>query len=135
MTKEPWRFSNRAFLRLFCVIVAAFIPAMLAVLWVMATVGNYSVESLMVGGALDAYTILAILILLIYRQRFQDERSAQILNKSARNGFVFMAFVLPFIIEVEILVGSSLEIVPLLIGYLLCSLALAILSAIYYYRK
>ncbi len=136
MAKEPWRFSNRALLRGFCIIVAAFIPAMLAMLWVMAMIGSYSVESFMVGGALDAYMILLILILLIYRQRFQDERSARILDKSARNGFVFMAaFVLPFIFEIETLVGSSVEIVPLLNGSFLCSLVLAILSAVYYYRK
>lgn len=89
-------------------------------------------ESILVG---DIVAVGLMMALLIYRQRFRDERSIRIFDKSGRNGFVSMLYLLPLFLFIISLLEYSTEVAWVLIEFWGCSAVIVILSAIYYYRK
>ncbi|MFX1483154.1 MAG: hypothetical protein ACFFCP_08190 [Promethearchaeota archaeon] len=70
----------------------------------------------------------------LYSQRYRDERSIQISDKSARNGFAFVLFVIPPLI---VLSATDISFDPLLALAIVWvgAVAFAGLSAFYYYRR
>ena len=72
----------------------------------------------------------------LYNQRFRDERSIQISDKSARNGFAFVLFVVPVaLIGLSVTDVSSDTLLLALVIIWIGAVAFAGLSAFYYYRK
>ncbi|MFX1560363.1 MAG: hypothetical protein ACFFBL_07230 [Promethearchaeota archaeon] len=71
----------------------------------------------------------------LYSQRFRDERSIQISDKSARNGFAFVLFVIPAALiglsATDVSFDALLALVIIWIG----AVVFAGISAFYYYRK
>ncbi|MFW9974703.1 MAG: hypothetical protein ACFFDQ_05540 [Candidatus Thorarchaeota archaeon] len=71
----------------------------------------------------------------LYSQRFRDERSIQISDKSARNGFAFVLFVIPVALigfsATDISFDALLALAIVWIG----AVAFAGISAFYYYHK
>ncbi len=90
------------------------------------------VESTLVG---ESVAIGLTMAFLIYRQRFRDERSIRILDKSGRNGFLSMIYLLPVFLLVYSLVGYSVEAAWALFEFFGCSVLVVVISAVYYYRK
>ncbi|MGY5854762.1 MAG: DUF2178 domain-containing protein [Candidatus Thorarchaeota archaeon] len=72
---------------------------------------------------------------IIYGQRFRDERSIQISDKSARNGFAFVLYGVPIFIVALSVTGSSLEVLLSLTFVWIGAIILAGLSAFYYYWR
>ncbi len=72
---------------------------------------------------------------LIYGANFRDERSVQVSDKSARNGFMFMLYVIPVLLVFLSVTESSAEaLLPLLVIWI-GAVAVASISAFYYYRR
>ena len=71
----------------------------------------------------------------VYAQRFRDERSIQISDKSARNGFAFVLFVVPVALiglsATDVSFDALLALAIIWIG----AVVFAGLSAFYYYRR
>jgi uncharacterized membrane protein len=71
----------------------------------------------------------------VYAQRFRDERSIQISDKAARNGFAFVLFVVPVAIiglsATDVSFDTLLALVMIWIG----AVVFAGVSAFYYYKK
>ena len=71
----------------------------------------------------------------LYSQRFRDERSIQISDKSARNGFAFVLFVVPMALiglsATDVSFDALLALVIIWIG----AVVFAGISAFYYYYR
>jgi uncharacterized membrane protein len=71
----------------------------------------------------------------VYSQRFLDERSIQISDKSARNGFAFVLFIVPVALiglsATDVSSDALLALVIIWIG----AVVFAGISAFYYYRS
>ena len=71
----------------------------------------------------------------LYNQRLRDERSIQISDKSARNGFAFVLFVIPMALiglsATDVSFDALLALAVIWIG----AVAFAGISAFYYYHK
>jgi uncharacterized membrane protein len=71
----------------------------------------------------------------LYSQRFRDERSIQISDKSARNGFAFVLFVVPMALiglsATDVSSDALLALVTIWIG----AVVFAGISALYYYYR
>ena len=71
----------------------------------------------------------------IYSEKIRDERSIYISDKAARNGFAFVLYVIPAVIiglsATTISTDVSLALVLIWFG----AVAVASISAFYYYRK
>jgi hypothetical protein len=127
---EELHFSNSQLLKMLAVVVVGMASWFIILFFVFhATLGN-----IIFAGVGATFMISVIFGMIIYRQRFRDERFLQILDRSGRNGFVFMAYILPLIVEIFALTGVSMEVVLVLAGFWCCSLVVLILSAIHYYR-
>lgn len=72
---------------------------------------------------------------LLYRKNFRDERTINISDKSIRNGFAFILYAFPIAILGLLGIGAPPESVLVLILLLVGALAVAGISALYYYRK
>jgi hypothetical protein len=88
------------------------------------------------GGAISV-PIAVIFTLLIVKvmEKYQDERFTHILNLSARNGFVFLLFALPWtgaLIALNLLI---LDTVAAVLSLWLSSIAVMYGSGAYYFRK
>ena len=78
----------------------------------------------------------AVLIgFIVYQQRFRDERSISISNKSTRNGFAFVFYVVPIAIIVLSATDISTDVSLALVLVWLGAVAFACISALYYYKK
>jgi len=72
---------------------------------------------------------------LIYRQNLRDERTINISDKAARNGFAFILYATPIAIGGLLGLGAPPESILVLILVLVGAMAVAGISALYYYRK
>ena len=79
--------------------------------------------------------IAVLMGFIIYGQRFRDERSIQISDKSARNGFAFILYGIPILIVTLSVTGSSPEVLLTLTFVWIAAILLAGLSAFYYYWR
>lgn len=78
----------------------------------------------------------AILIgFIIYAANLRDERTMEISDKAARNGFFSIFYAIPLAIFVFMLAGFSTEIVLPLLAVGIVAVASASISALYYYRR
>lgn len=78
----------------------------------------------------------AVLIgFIIYQVRFQDERSMHISDKSTRNGFAFVFYVVPIAIIVLSATDISTDVSLALVLVWFGAVVSAGLSALYYYKK
>ncbi|MFW9967878.1 MAG: hypothetical protein ACFFEA_12065 [Candidatus Thorarchaeota archaeon] len=85
---------------------------------------------------LTGITWISVLLgFMIYSQRLRDERTIQISDKSARNGFAFILCVVPAAIIVLSATDVSTDVSLALLIVWIGSVSLAGLSALYYYRK
>jgi uncharacterized membrane protein len=85
---------------------------------------------------LTGITWVSVLLgFIFYSQRIRDERAIQISDKSTRNGFAFMFFIVPVAIiglsATEVSTDVSLALLLVWIG----AVSIAGISALYYYRK
>ena len=71
----------------------------------------------------------------LYSQRFRDERSIQISDKSARNGFAFVLFVIPMALIGLSATDVSLDALLALVIIWIGAVVFAGISAFYYYRR
>ncbi|MFW9959026.1 MAG: hypothetical protein ACFFCT_13225 [Candidatus Odinarchaeota archaeon] len=72
---------------------------------------------------------------LIYRQNLRDERTINISDKAARNGFAFILYATPIAIGGLLGFGAPPESILVLILVLVGAMAVAGISAFYYYRQ
>ncbi|MGY5875627.1 MAG: DUF2178 domain-containing protein [Candidatus Thorarchaeota archaeon] len=80
-------------------------------------------------------SIAVLMGVVIYGQRFRDERSIQIFDKSARNGFAFVLYGIPILIVTLSVTGYSPEVLLTLTFVWIGAILLAGLSAFYYYWR
>ena len=71
----------------------------------------------------------------IYGTNLKDERTSQVGDKATRNGFAFVLFVTPSALVILSLSGASLETIIVLLIVCLGMIAVASISALYYYHK
>ncbi|MFW9871272.1 MAG: hypothetical protein ACFFEL_16715 [Candidatus Thorarchaeota archaeon] len=71
----------------------------------------------------------------LYSQRFRDERSIQISDKSARNGFAFVLFVAPAALIGLSATDVSFDAILALAIIWIGAVVFAGVSALYYYRR
>jgi L-asparagine transporter-like permease len=71
----------------------------------------------------------------IYGMNLRDERASQISDKATRNGFAFVLCVIPLALIVLSLTGASFETVIALVMVWIGTVAVASISAFYYYYK
>ena len=71
----------------------------------------------------------------IYGVNLKDERTSQIADKATRNGFAFVLFVTPSALIILSLTGASMETIIILLVVCLGMIAVASISAFYYYHK
>jgi len=72
---------------------------------------------------------------MIYRQRLRDERTIHVSDKAARNGFAFVLFVFPIAIGGLLGIGASSDAIIAVVLIWFGAVAVAGMSAFYYYRK
>ena len=87
-------------------------------------------------------TIVATLIgpvvlvgFIIYGANLRDERTVQVSDKAARNGFMFILLVVPILLVVLSVTGFSNETLLTLVFIWIGAVTCASISAFYYYRK
>ncbi len=71
----------------------------------------------------------------LYSQRFRDERSIQISDKSARNGFAFVLCIIPIALIGLSATSTSLDTLFALAIIWIGAVVFAGISAFYYYHK
>ena len=71
----------------------------------------------------------------IYAQRFRDERAIQVSDKSARNGFAFVLFVVPVALIGLSATDVSSDVLLALVIIWMGAVLFAGISALYYYRR
>ena len=84
-------------------------------------------------GILSGVTIMIGFI--IYGANLRDERTSQVADKATRNGFMFIVFVTPSALVILSLTGASMETLMVLLVLCLGMIAVASISALYYYNK
>ena len=72
---------------------------------------------------------------MIYSANLKDERTSLVSDKGARNGFGFVLYVLPLALVVLSLTGASFETVIALLLVWVGTVAVASISALYYYHR
>lgn len=81
-------------------------------------------------------TYISVLMgFIIYRQKLRDERTIQISDKSARNGFAFVLYVIPIAIVGLSLTDVSPDTLLALAMIWAGAVVFAGISAFYYYRR
>ena len=71
----------------------------------------------------------------VYAQRFRDERAIQIADKSTRNGFAFVLFIVPVALIGLSATDVSFDTIIALVIVWIGAVAISGLSAVYYYHK
>ena len=92
MNNEIYEFSNKTLL----VMLAIMLISWVITLTIFSFMWHTSVETMIVTSLTGVIIVSVIMGFTIYRQRFRDERTMHILEKSGRNGFFFMIYFLPF---------------------------------------
>ena len=72
---------------------------------------------------------------MIYRQRLRDERTIHVSDKAARNGFAFVLYVIPIALVGLTSIGASSDAIFAVLLIWIGAVAVAAMSAFYYYRK
>jgi hypothetical protein len=126
------RLSNRTFILLLVIMVFSwFLANVIASIIFPESSVPLSPPSLLSG----TIWIPVLLGFMFYSQRLRDERTIQISDKSARNGFAFIFCVVPAAVialsATEISADVSLALVLVWIG----AVSIAGISALYYYQK
>ncbi len=78
---------------------------------------------------------IAMIGAIVYGMNFRDERTSLVSDKATRNGFAFILFVTPLALVVLSLTGASFETIMALLILCLGMIAVASISAFYYYHK
>ena len=81
------------------------------------------------------FPLIIMVGFVIYGMNLKDERTSQVGNKATRNGFAFVLFVTPSALVILSLSGASLEAMIVLLVAFLGMIAVASISALYYYHK
>ena len=79
--------------------------------------------------------VCASMCVIIYRTKIRDERAIQISDKSARNGFGFILYVIPVLIVFLSVTGAATDTIFILLYVWFGTVIIAGLSALYYYWK
>jgi uncharacterized membrane protein len=85
--------------------------------------------------ALSFFIPILLVGFLIYGANLRDERTVLISDKATRNGFLFVLYVVPLLVVVLSVTGSSAETLLTLVMVWIGAVAAACLSAFYYYHK
>ena len=81
------------------------------------------------------FGLIVMIGFVIYGANLKDERTSQVGDKATRNGFAFVLFVTPAALVVLTLTGASVETMMVLLFVCLGMIAVACISAFYYYHK
>lgn len=119
--------------------------AILVIIIPVASLLALILTSVLLSGSLwppEPPTLVATLIgptvlvgILIYRSNLRDERTVLISDKAARNGFMFTIYVVPLLLVVLSITGSSIEVVLPLLVIWIGAVSSACASAYYYYHR
>jgi amino acid transporter len=131
MDNDTVEFSNRTLVVMLVVMVISWIIT----LAIYGLLFHESLESLIVTSMVGAIFIIVMMGFTVYRYRFRDERTIRILEKSGRNGFFFMIYLLPFVIILYSLMENPFDVVFTLVIFWISSIVVVAISAIYYYRE
>ncbi|MCF2136344.1 MAG: hypothetical protein K9W43_03805 [Candidatus Thorarchaeota archaeon] len=132
MNGDTINFSNKTLMVLLVVLVSSWGT----MIFIDAVVFHATSEDLIVTSLSGAIFITVMIGFTVYHQRFRDERTTHLLERSGRNGFLFQVYILPFlIIFLSLAPMSPTNMLLLFVVFWVASIAVAILSAIYYYRR
>ena len=131
MNYDTVKFSNRTLIVMLIVMIISWAIT----LTISSFVWHASMDSLIVTSLAGVVFISVMMGFTIYKQRFRDERTIHILEKSGRNGFFFMIYLLPFLIIFYSLIEASQNVAVALVIFWFCSVAVATISAVYYYLR
>ncbi|MHA2063354.1 MAG: hypothetical protein ACXABY_03115 [Candidatus Thorarchaeota archaeon] len=92
-------------------------------------------ETLIVFNALLGAVLLINVLVLLYVKRLQDERYTHILSLAARNAFLFLMMVLPFLSALQFLNIAWIEPGLSVFAVWIVSLITLYASSYYYYRR
>ena len=81
------------------------------------------------------FPLIIMMGVVIYGTNLKDERTSHVGDKATRNGFAFVLFVTPSALIILSLSGASLETIMVLLIVCLGMIAVASISAVYYYHK
>lgn len=126
------RLSNRGFIVMLVILVISWFLGQVVTTFIFP--GSWLPMSLV--SILTGITWISVLLgFMFYSQRLRDERAIHISDKSTRNGFAFMFFIVPAAIiglsATEVSTDVSLALLLVWIG----AVSIASISALYYYRK
>lgn len=92
-------------------------------------------ETLIVFNAILGAVLLVNVLVLLYAKKLQDERYTQVLSLAARNAFLFLMMVLPFLSALQLLNFAWIEPGLSVFVVWIASLITLYASACYYYRS
>ena len=124
--------SNRSIVALLIIIPVACLLALIVTIIIIPTM------SWPPDPPLIAATIVGPIIIvgfMIYGANLRDERTVQVSDKAARNGFMFILYVIPILLVVLSVTGASFETLMVLLIVCLGMIAVAGISAFYYYHR
>lgn len=131
MNNEMVEFSDRTL----AVMLVIMIILWIITLSVFSFVFHFSMEAQIVSAFAGSLFICTVMGFTIYKQRFRDERTVRLLERAGRNGFAFMTYLIPFAIIIYSLTETTHDVALVLAIFWLSSVAVAILSAVYYYLE
>ena len=92
-------------------------------------------ETLIAFNAMLGAMLLVNVLVLLYAKRLKDERYTHVLSLAARNAFLFLMMVLPFLSALQLLNAIWIEPGLSVFTVWIASLIILYASAYYYYRS
>ena len=132
MENELPRLSNRGIVMVLFIIPVACLLALIVSSVILPGVSWPPDPPAIIGALVGPIVFVGILI---YGSNLRDERTVQVSDKAVRNGFMFIVYVIPILLVVLPLTGFSAETLFALLFVWIGAVAVACISAFYYYYK
>ncbi len=131
MTNNEIVFKDRTLL----VMLITMIVAWAVTISMFSVIQQLTIEEIIAESFAGAIFISVVLGFSIYKQRFRDERTMNIMDKAGRNGFLPSFYILPLAVIYFSLTGATLEVVSFLVGLWLLSVVVFAVTAVYHYQR
>ncbi len=131
MSDNEIEFSNKTLLVMLIMMIIAWVIT----LSIFSVVQQLSMENIMAVSISGSIFISVMMGFTIYKQRFRDERTMNILDKAGRNGFLVFFYILPLVIVYFSLTGVLMDALLVLVGLWVTSVIVFTITAIYYYKR
>ena len=131
MSNNEIEFSNKTLVVMLIMMIVAWVIT----LSIFSVVQQLSVEDIIAVSISGSIFISVMIGFTIYKQRFRDERTMNILDKAGRNGFLIFFYILPLFIVYFSLTGVMMDALLALVGLWITSVIVFAATAIYYYRR